>query len=108
MLLLGYVNATALANNNSSNGGLVAAERSWGSRRMNKQAKYDRFETQQQLELEIRAKQQALEELRVTRMRCDEAEKELFDARRRVGFMTNAFCQKLSVISAMEIMKNIY
>ena len=50
---------------------------------MNKQAKYGRFETQQQLELELRAKMEALEELRLARTRCDELERELMDQRRK-------------------------
>jgi hypothetical protein len=57
--------------------------RTWGSRRMNKQAKYGRFEAQQHLEAEIRAKQQTLEELRLARTRCDELERELMDQRRK-------------------------
>jgi chromosome segregation ATPase len=51
---------------------------------MNKQAKYGRFEAQQQLEAEIRAKQRAQEESRQARTRCDELEKELAEMRRRL------------------------
>ncbi|KAH7719765.1 AGC/DMPK/GEK protein kinase [Aphelenchoides avenae] len=60
------------------------SDKSWGSRRLNKQAKYGRFEAQQWLDAEIRAKQQALEELRMTRTHCDEVEKELHDAKRKM------------------------
>jgi chromosome segregation ATPase len=56
----------------------------WGSRRMAKQSKYGRFEAQQQLDAELRAKQQILEELRRTRTRCDEAEKQLNEQRKRM------------------------
>ncbi|KAF7640516.1 hypothetical protein Mgra_00000339 [Meloidogyne graminicola] len=58
--------------------------RTWGSRRMNKQAKYGRFEAQQHLEAEIRAKQRAQEELRQSRTRCDELERELAEMRRKL------------------------
>lgn len=58
--------------------------RTWGSRRMNKQAKYGRFEAQQHLEAEIRAKQRAQEELRQARTRCDELERQLDVMRRKL------------------------
>uniref|UniRef100_A0A1I8BZ05 non-specific serine/threonine protein kinase n=1 Tax=Meloidogyne hapla TaxID=6305 RepID=A0A1I8BZ05_MELHA len=58
--------------------------RTWGSRRMNKQAKYGRFEAQQHLEAEIRAKQRAQEESRQARTRCDELERELVEMRRKL------------------------
>ncbi|KAI6185487.1 Non-specific serine/threonine protein kinase [Aphelenchoides besseyi] len=61
----------------------VGDNKTWGSRRMTKQAKYGRFEAQQQLDAEIRAKQQVLEELRLTRTRCDETEKQLSEQRQR-------------------------
>lgn len=66
-------------------------ERSWGSRRMNKQAKYDRFETQQQLEAEIRARQQMQEELRKLRGRNDELENELLESHMMVCFILLIF-----------------
>ena len=51
---------------------------------MNKQAKYGRFEAQQHLEAEIRAKQRAQEELRQARTRCDELERQLDVMRRKL------------------------
>jgi len=51
---------------------------------MAKQSKYGRFEAQQQLEAELRAKQQIMEELRRTRTRFDETEKQLIDQRKRI------------------------
>lgn len=62
------------------------AERSWGSRRMNKQAKYDRFEAQQQLEIEIRARHHMQEEMRKLRSRNDELENELLESHMLVCF----------------------
>lgn len=73
-----YINSTSLLQSDNN--------KTWGSRRMNKQAKYGRFEAQQQLEGEIRAKHQALDELRAVRARCDETEKELFEAKRKVSY----------------------
>ncbi|CAD5225594.1 unnamed protein product [Bursaphelenchus okinawaensis] len=60
-------------------------DKAWGSRRMTKQAKYGRFEAQQQLEAEIRAKQQVQEDLRKMRTKYDEMEKNFHMTRRRVA-----------------------
>ncbi|KAL3123881.1 hypothetical protein niasHT_009124 [Heterodera trifolii] len=58
--------------------------RTWGSRRMNKQAKYGRFEAQQQLDAEMRAKRQAQDELREAREQKDRLERELDECRRKL------------------------
>ena len=77
--------ATAAANYSAySNTPGAANDKTWGSRRHNKKAQYGRFETQQQLDAEIRAKQQIMEELRRTRTRCDEADKQLIEQRKRL------------------------
>ncbi|KAI6221970.1 Non-specific serine/threonine protein kinase [Aphelenchoides fujianensis] len=65
----------------------AAGDKTWGSRRMTKQAKYGRFEAQQQLDAEIRAKQQALEQLRESRARCDEAERKLQERLKRIQLL---------------------
>lgn len=57
--------------------------RTWGSRRANKQVRYGRFEAQQHLEAEIKAKQQISEELRLARARCDELERELSEQKKK-------------------------
>jgi hypothetical protein len=56
----------------------------WGSRRMAKQSKYGRFEAQQQLEAEQRARQHVTEELRRQRIQNDENTKLIGDLRKRV------------------------
>lgn len=53
---------------------------------MNKQAKYDRFEAQQQLETEIRARHHMQEEMRKLRSRNDELENELLESHIMVYF----------------------
>lgn len=62
-------------------------QKGWGSRRMAKQSKYGRFEAQQQLNAEITAKQKVIDELRRTRTKCDEIEKQMVEQRRRLQHM---------------------
>lgn len=78
------VNGSKAQNNIYSNSTYVSNDKGWGSRRMNKQAKYGRFEAQQQLDAEIRAKQQVQEELRRLRAKSDETEKQLYSATKKV------------------------
>ena len=72
-------------NSTYANTPLTATDnKGWGSRRLAKQSKYGRFEAQQQLKAELQAKEQIGEELRKTRVRCVEVEKQLAEQRKQL------------------------